>query len=118
MRRPASGASMPGTVRSESRARAASMIWLDEPRNGRASSAITVRAGRVHMRSSSEYLLSPHSRTPGSIPESFLNFASDRGSLRMRASCLALGRATLRYVQRAVLGAKVGDHRAKDLHGI
>ena len=93
--RPASRASMPGTVRSESRARAASMIWLDEPWNGRASSAITVRAGRVHWRSSREYCLSPQSRTPGSMPASFLNLASDSGSLRMRASCFALGRATL-----------------------
>ena len=82
-------------MRSESRARAASMIWLDEPRNGRASSAITVSAGRVHMRSSSENWRSPHSRTPGSMPESFLNLASDSGSFRMRASCFALGRATL-----------------------
>src|SRR5213593_674556 len=76
-------------------ARAASMIWLDEPRNGRASNAITVRAGRVHQRSSREYCVSPQSRTPGSMPASFLNLASDSGSLRMRASCLALGRATL-----------------------
>jgi hypothetical protein len=95
MRRPASRASIPGTVRTDSRARAASMIWLEEPWNGRASSAITVRAGRVHMRSSSEKPRSPQSRTPGSMPESFLNFASDIGSLRMRASCVALGRATL-----------------------
>ena len=85
---------MPGTVRSESRARAASMIWLEEPRNGRASSAMTVSAGRVHIRSSSENFFSPQSCTPGSMPDSFLNLASLSGSERMRASCLALGLAT------------------------
>jgi hypothetical protein len=42
------------------------MIWADEPRKGRASSAITVRAGRVHMRSSSENWRSPQSCACGS----------------------------------------------------
>ncbi len=46
-RRPASFPSMSGTVRNERRARAASMIWFEEPWMGRASKAITVREGRV-----------------------------------------------------------------------
>ena len=47
--RPDSLGSMSGTMRRESRARAESMIWFDEPLIGRASSAITVSDGRVHI---------------------------------------------------------------------
>jgi hypothetical protein len=43
---PASPASMFGTVRSDSRARAESTIWLDDPRMGCDSRAITVSNGR------------------------------------------------------------------------
>ena len=52
--RPASAASMSGTVRIESRARAASRTWFEEPSSGCASSAITVSDGRVHSRSHTE----------------------------------------------------------------
>ena len=38
-----------GTVRSDSRARAASMIWFDEPWIARDSKAITVSDGRVQI---------------------------------------------------------------------
>ena len=51
---PARRSSMRGTVRSDSRARAASITWFEEPASGCASSAITVSAGRVQSRSHTE----------------------------------------------------------------
>src|SRR5258705_7687177 len=114
MSRPAARASMPGTVRSDKRALAASMIWADEPRKGRASSAITVRAGRVHMRSNSE-----NWRSPQSV---LLELGLGQGKLPDARELLGAGPRHLGvqagHVERAVGLAEAGDHGAEDLHGV
>src|SRR5918994_262523 len=67
---PALRPSMLGTVRSESRARAESTIWLDDPWMGCDSMAITVSEGRVQILSYTEYFFSPASFRPFTRPPS------------------------------------------------